>query len=114
MHAGSYGCTAATIRRAGETSKEAMSRAINSELRLGVEPNLFYEGLEDVDGTKRMVSLYVIDTEVPTNFSTKDIVDIVVFNEKELTKKLKSEPEKFTPLLRLFWQKYIGNKPAIA
>lgn len=109
LHAGSYGCTAATIRRSGETAQDAIKRAAKNELFLEISPELFYEGMQDVDNTKRMVGLYIVRASVPTNFNKQDIEEIVTFTKEDFTEKLASSPEQFTPLLKLFWEKY-SNK----
>lgn len=106
LHAGRYGCTAATIRRSNETSAQAMQRALKNELGLRVDPELLNEDMRDIDGTKRMIGLYVIRSNVPDNFNKLDIQEITIFSKEEFAEKLTNEGQQFTPLIKLFWQQY--------
>jgi len=106
LHAGSYGFTAATIRRSSETGAEAMKRAILNELNLNTEPELFSELLEDVDGTKRLVGTYLIKSNIPTEYNHREIEKIVSFEPNQFSQEINMHPEKFTPLLKKFWAEY--------
>lgn len=106
FHAGKYGCTAATIRCSGETAQQAAERAVSEELCILEKPQLFYEDTLDIDNTRRMVSFYKVKARAPTDFSKQDIDEISTFPCKKFEKVLNERPESFTPLLKLFWQKF--------
>ena len=106
MHAGSYGCTAATIKRSGESGDEAMARALKNELNLTASPVLINDEMLAVDGTYRKIGLYTVRAEVPTQFSKQDIQEISVFTAHEFAQLIAEQPAKVTPLLHLFWEKY--------
>lgn len=106
LHAGSYGCTAATIRRSREAADVAMSRALDDELGIVAEPEVFFEDMIAVDDTYRKLSLYTVASEVPTDYSKRDIELISTFSKQEFEELLAVSPEKVTPILKLFWEKY--------
>lgn len=106
LHAGSLGCTAATIRRTGEDALQAMNRAINDELGITAMPELLYEDFITVDSTHRKVGVYIIKAEVPTSFSKTDIDEIKTYSKSEFQDLLTNQPERITPVLKLFWEKY--------
>ncbi len=106
LHAGKLGCTCATIRRTGETAEQAMTRAIADELKINMLPKLLSESFIDIDNTKRLISFYLIESDMPTNYSKEDIEELKKFTKKEFQELLTSEPEKLTPPLKLFWQEY--------
>jgi len=108
LHAGSYGCTAATIKRTGETGDEAMARALKNELRVEAQPELVSEEVIAVDNTYRKIGLYKVVSDVPTNFNKQDIDEIVVFSKNEFTKLLSEQPDSITPLLKRFWSMSIA------
>ncbi len=106
LHAGKLGCTCATIRRTGETTNQAIKRAISEELRIESQPRLLLESFVDIDNTKRLITFYKIIAEIPTDYSKKDIAELKIFTKSEFEKLLKENPEKFTPPLKLFWQTF--------
>ena len=106
LHAGSLGCTAATIRRTGEDALEAMKRAVSDELSLDTDPELLHEDFIAVDGTHRKVSIYTIAADVPTSFSKADIDEIKTYSKSEFQDLLTNQPERITPVLKLFWENY--------
>ena len=103
LHAGKFGCTAATIRRTGESAQECAKRAVEEELRIENEPELLHEELTEIDGTHRFIGWYKIEAEKPTNFSKEDIEDIKVYSKEDFIKLLEENPEKITPPLKKFW-----------
>lgn len=103
LHAGSYGCTAATIRRSGETAEQAMARALKNELGSTAKPQLVFEKVIAIDNTYRKVTLYLISEEVPVSFSKDDIDEIIVLSKEEALELLANQPAKVTPVLRLFF-----------
>lgn len=106
LHAGSYGCTAATIKRTGESGDEAMARALQNELHINVVPELISEEVIEVDNTFRKIGLYKVISEVPQNFSKQDIDEIVVLSREEFAQLTAEQPGRVTPLLKLFWDNY--------
>lgn len=109
VHHGAFGCTAATIRRSGETAEQAAERAVNDELHIDETPELVYQGMQAVDGTHRLVGLYKIVAEPPTSYSKIDIDEIVTFSQPEFEAALKDTSGTITPMLRLFWKKHQSN-----
>lgn len=105
LHAGKHGCTAATIRRSGETAHEAMKRATEHELAIDVSPEIVSEEFIDIDNTKRLISFYKIPSEIPTNFSKREIEELKAFSPEGFTDFLANYPEKITPPLKLIWEK---------
>ena len=103
LHAGSLGCTAATIRRTGETGDQAMQRALAGELGLKSQPELLSEEVIAVDNTYRKIGLYKVVAKVPETYSQQDIDEIVSYSKEEFAQLLDSEPEKVTPLLKRFF-----------
>lgn len=106
LHAGSYGCTAATIRRSGEAAGAAMSRALKNELTIDTEPKLLYEGVIEVDNTFRKIGIYYVLSDIPREFSKQDIESIVALSAVEFNKLSSTDPKQITPVLKLFFEKY--------
>lgn len=106
LHAGSFGCTAATIKRVGETGDQAMKRAINNELGINIPLELITEKIIAVDGTYRKIGLYKLLSGVPRNYSKSDIEYIEEFKDEEFLTMLSKEPKKITPILKLFWESF--------
>lgn len=108
LHAGSYGCSAATIKRTGESGDEAMTRALKNELNIIENPVLISEKVLAVDNTWRKVGIYSVVSEMPTDYNQEDIQELVKVSPDEFKKILNETPEKITPILGLFW-KYHKN-----
>lgn len=106
LHAGSYGCTAATIKRVDESGDQAMSRAIKNELDLNIPIKLVKEELIPVDGTYRKIGLYELHSDAPTKYSKTDIEEIKEFTKEEFENLIKTSPESITPLLKIFWDNW--------
>ena len=106
LHAGKLGCTCATIRRADETAGKAITRAISNELRITAKPEQLSENFIDIDNTKRLITFYIIRSEMPIDYSKEDIVELKLLSKGEFEKLLSEQPEKLTPPLKLFWQTF--------
>jgi hypothetical protein len=106
LHAGSYGCTAATIKRDDESGDQAMDRAIKNELGLNMPIKLLKEEVIAVDGTFRKIGLYKLHSDIPAQYSKKDIEEIKEFTKKEFEDLLNTQPESITPLLKIFWDNW--------
>lgn len=104
LHAGSYGCTAATIKRVNETGDEAMKRAVKNELGLDIPIKLISEQVISVDNTYRKIGLYELLSEIPDSYSKEDIEEIKELTNEDFKKLLEEHPEKVTPLLKIFWE----------
>ncbi len=112
IHHGKLGCTAATIRRTNETALQAMQRAAKDELGIEVTPKLLHEDFIAVDGTYRKISIYIIRSGTPTSFSTADIDEIKTYSLSDFRDLIANQPERITPLLKLFWEKYSNHRYA--
>lgn len=106
LHAGSYGCTAATIRRTGETGDEAMSRALKNELGIELTPKKLFEQMIDIDNTRRLLAVYQVNNEVPADYNREDIDEIVVFSPRDFAELLADNTQKTTQALHIFWEEY--------
>lgn len=111
LHAGKMGCTCATIRRTDESAVDAMKRAIKKELKIIANPELIYEEFIDIDNTKRLLGLYVIKSDVPSEYNKEDIEELRPYSFEEFEMLLKQMPQNITPPLKLFWQTF-KNKSA--
>lgn len=110
LHAGKLGCTCATIRRTGESADQAMQRALSDELRINAKPELLSENFIDIDNTKRLITFYIIRSEMPKDYSKEDITELKLFSKSEFKDLLTKEPQNLTPPLKLFWQKYKATR----
>lgn len=106
LHAGKLGCTCATIRRIDESGDEAMKRAIKKELNISSSPQILFEEFVDIDNTKRLISFYVIVSEMPENYNKEDITELKKCTKTEFEELLTSQPQNITPPLKLFYTKY--------
>jgi len=105
LHAGSYGCTAATIKRTGESGAEAAQRALKNELGIKQSPELLLEDFIEIDDTYRLVGLYTVTAPMPDSYNREDIEELVMLSPEEFEQTLQSTPQKITPMLRMFWDK---------
>ncbi len=109
LHAGSYGASAATIKRVGETSEQAMQRALANELKIASStPKLLWENMMAIDNTYRKVGLYHLTSALPQNYNKQDIEELVVVTKAELLGIQKQTPHKITPVLGIFIEKYLN------
>jgi hypothetical protein len=106
LHAGSYGATAATIKRVNETGDQAMARALKNELNIATQPEKLFEQMIDIDNTRRLLAVYTVKFELPTNYSREDIDEIVAFTPDEFEQLLADPSLKTTQALSIFWEEY--------
>ncbi len=109
LHAGSFGCSAATIKRSGESGAEAAHRALENELSVDQNPELIFEKFIEIDGTHRLIGLYRVTSDMPTSYNREDIEELVSVSPKEFQATLSDSPQKITPVLKMFWDEY-GDK----
>jgi hypothetical protein len=113
LYANQYGSTMATIRRNNESATQAAVRGISRELFIDdTKPELIGEGMEEFDnGRRQMVSVFVLQSEMPDEFSVTDIKQLRPMSLAEIDTKLSRKPEQFAPTLRLIWKKYKEKIP---
>lgn len=109
LHAGSYGATAATIRRSGETAEDAAVRAVRDELFSMCTPELIEESFEKIDNTYRLVGMYQITTNMPDKYSTEDIDELVEYTKTELESLINDKARKTTQTLRRFIDYFLSR-----
>lgn len=106
LHAGSYGCTAATIKRTGETGDQAMVRALKNELNITTKPEKLYEKMVSIDNTYRLLAVYKVICDVPADYNRQDIDKIVVLTPEKFKILLADPDQKTTGALHIFWEEF--------
>jgi len=104
LHAGKFGCTAATIRRSGETGQQAAERAVSEELKINIVPELLDEKIIDIDGTYRKIGWYKVFGPMPKDYNREDIEELVPVSVENFLKILEETPDKITPPLKKYWE----------
>ena len=110
LHAGSFGCTAATIKRVAESGNEAAKRALKNELGIDLEPELLLEKFIEIDGTHRLIGLYTATAPLPTHYNREDIEELVAISKTAFQETLDTEPRKITPVLKMYWDEQQKNQ----
>ena len=87
-----------------------MSRAIKNELYIEPVFEQISEEFINIDNTKRLITFYVINSDIPTDYNRSDIEELAVYPETEFRTLLGTEPPKLTPPLKLFWDIYSKNQ----
>lgn len=107
-HANCWGTTMATIRRHGETSKQAAQRGISRELFIDdTEPELLGETFERIAGSPpQLISVYLLRSEAPDAYSQLDIQQLKPVSRQDFQTLLEQRPEDLSPITRLAWQYY--------
>jgi hypothetical protein len=107
LYANQYGATAATIRRSDETPEHAAARAVERELFIDdADLRQIGESLEEFDKLKKLVSVFVLRSEMPDSFSLMDIKALKPMTRSDIDAWMQKKPGKLAPTLRLVWQKY--------
>lgn len=110
LYANLYGSTIATIRRSDENSAEAAVRGVARELFID-DPDLelIGEGMEQFDGIKQSVSVFVLRSEAPDEFSLIDVKELKPMKRRGIEAWIRDKPGKLAPSFRMIWEKY-GKK----
>jgi hypothetical protein len=111
LYVGTFGTTAATMRRNSESAEEAARRTLAQELYIHDEVPLDLLGerwLELDDGRRIFMSAFRAQADVPTDYNGVDIGGQNVLLPSQFHKMLQNYPERFSPTLRAIWREYLA------
>jgi hypothetical protein len=113
LYARLIGTTMATIRRSGETAREAALRGMSRELFIDdMSLRMLGEDMYDLpDNRKNLITAYYGVSEPPESFSILDIESLVVMSSRQMRWLAEHQPEELAPTLLAIWHKYHTKLP---
>ena len=113
LYAEQIGVPVATIRRHGESARQAAERSWARELFID-NPGLHAlgEGMATLpDGRKCLITAFYAVGDAPDIYSSTDIDELTTISPSDLRSKLLSQPGAFAPTFRHIWQQYAPKLP---
>lgn len=112
LYAGKLGTTAASIKRLGESSEEAVLRVLRKELSIETKKvDLLGQIMARFpNGAQRLLTTYCITYPDTPNFNTEDIQSLKLFTREQLEKELERK-DTFSHSLLSIWDAYKNQLP---
>jgi hypothetical protein len=106
IYSGTWGATAATIRRHLETPTQAARRCVSSELHIDDATGLQSLGETFValpHNRHTVMSAYLLDTAMPVTADGLNTQAITHMSPREVSQQLLDTPEQFAPTFQVLW-----------
>ena len=105
---GKLGTPIATMLRMGENPDQAVGRCLVAETNLNEihTANFIHSSFENLDGVKRLLSVFVYDLR--QKLKPEDLVEsdgIRAYTQGALEAELKANPDAFAPSFRAIWER---------